>query len=151
MTTMGNLEHARRREMTGYFFKTIDRIEFIRRAAFIWKKAQDQNDALAITAMKELVERSGSAQNWFHFASYCLSRGGSPQEVALAARKAISLNGKWGLPHWRLSQALIQLDDLSGALAAAEQAVALDPKLSAQLKPRIDDLRRRLRVSNSQS
>lgn len=144
MTTKPQIEPANRREMTGYFLRTIDRIEFIRHAALIWKRVPDENAAQTVATMKELVEQSGSAANWFHFVYYCLERGGGLQQAVMAARKAISLNERWALPHWRLSDLLVQHGDVAGALAAAERALALDPALSSVLRPKIEDLRRRL-------
>jgi hypothetical protein len=131
---------------SGYaaLLRSIDRIEFIRHAVLIWKKPAEDT-AQAIVNMKALVEKSGSARNWFFFVHYVTERGGPLEEAIFAARKAIELGDTSGLSHWRLSEVLDSNGDFVAALAAAEQALVLQPD-NIHLRRRIDGLKAKLRL-----
>src|SRR5438477_10029457 len=51
-------------------------------------------------------------------------------EAVAPLRKAISLNSRIAIAHWRLGTALYALGDSDGAIAAFEQAVELRPGLT---------------------
>jgi tetratricopeptide (TPR) repeat protein len=123
------------------FLDSIDRIDFIKHAVFIWKTQPDPSPAQTIANMTDLIERSGSYRNWFFFIHYLKNRGALEQAEA-AARKAISLSTGDGRPYWHLSEVLELRGDLAGALEAAEQALAISPELSG-IQPRIESLRAR--------
>lgn len=122
------------------FMENVDRVEFVRHAAFLWKKVPEQDSTRSMARMRELVEQSGSAQNWFFYIHYSLNRGGSLTDAEVAARKAIELDSKFALAHWRLSEILERRGDIPGALAAAEVAHALEPQID-EVKRRIERLK----------
>jgi hypothetical protein len=125
-TTAGIRDGTPRDCVQATLFPTIDRIEFIRHAARIWKKPAEDT-AQTIADMKRPIEQSGSAINWFCFVHYTLDHGGPPAAAVFAARTAIELGDDTGLAHWRLREALDRNGDQNGALVAAEQALALQP------------------------
>lgn len=119
---------------------SVDRIEFVRHAALIWKKPlEDPADAIA--TMRDLVERSGAGQNWFNFIPFILRRGGSLELAEFAARKAVELvpRDAVGLAYWRLSEVLERRGDLAASLDAAHLALRYEPD-QADIKIRVDRL-----------
>jgi hypothetical protein len=124
------------------FIQTVDRVEFVRHAALLWKKVPDLNPFQTVARMRQLIERSGSAQNWFNFIYYSLERGGSLEDSEIAARKSIALGNRSGLAHWRLSEVLERRGDISAAITAAQQAHDLAPEIAA-ISERLERLRAR--------
>ena len=125
------------------FVHTVDRVEFVRHAALLWKRDLEPDPAQARGKMKRLVEVSGSAANWFHYIYYALNRGGSLEESEVAARHSIALGNDSGPAHWRLSDILERRGNLAEALAAAERARILAPDVEA-IKERVERLKRRI-------
>jgi hypothetical protein len=118
--------------------RTIDRVEFIKHAAFIWKKpAEDTQQQIA--DMTALVERSESASNWFFLVHYIIQKGGSLADAAFAARKSIALGDTTGIGYWRLSEVLESDGDYTGALVAAQEAMKLNP--NSEIASRINRLK----------
>jgi hypothetical protein len=126
-TTKNDQRTVRDSEIARYFMNTVDRVEFVRHAALIWKRIPDPNPVLTVAGMRDLVEKSGSPQNWFRFVHYSLNRGGTLRDAEVAARNAISLGDVSGLSHWRLSEVLETQGDFENALAAIRMALGFMP------------------------
>ncbi len=140
-TTVSHIDRVKQMEIAGSWIPTIDRVEFVKRAVFIWKKESNKDVSSTIAHMTDLIERSGSWRNWFFFIHYLLNNGGTVEQAEMAARKAVLLSRDIsGLPYWRLCEVLEMRGDGPGALAAAEMAISISPNLTGLL-PRLERLR----------
>jgi hypothetical protein len=120
---------------------SIERVEFMRHGAMIWKRVPDPDPNETIRNMGELIKRSRSASNWFSFVVYARERGADLDIAENAARESIALGMGGGLAHWRLSETLEAKGDLKAALAAAEEAYARS-RQNSHIKERVDRLAR---------
>jgi hypothetical protein len=106
---------------------SIDRIETVGRAAFIWKK---ESDPLGIDYdwLELLVRRANTASNWNLLAGYILRTNGPLPNAERAARAAVAADGQ----NWSflsiLGQILEKTGDFDQSVAFLERSLALVPE-----------------------
>jgi hypothetical protein len=105
---------------------SIDRIETVGRAAFIWKKEQNPL-GIDYEWLELLVQRSGTPHGWAFLAGYILRNNG-PLPVAVRAAKAslVGDENNWSYLS-TLGQVLEKAGDLSQAAVYFEQSGHLAP------------------------
>ena len=106
---------------------SIDRIETVGRAAFIWKKQSDLLD-IDYEWLDILVQRSGKVHNWIFLADYIRRTNGPLSHAERAARAAVDGNeDNWNC-HSTLGGILEKAGDLAQAADCLERASRLAPE-----------------------
>jgi hypothetical protein len=127
----------------------VDRINFIPRAAMIWKKSDGGSLLDVITQMEILVERSGRASNYSLLASFIQSHAGPLDRAEAAAQRAVDLFDRaWG-HHFRLAGILELKGDIERALLAIQRSYDLAPEGAPRdnMRPHIERIKRKLSTS----
>jgi len=128
------------------FSASIDRMTFIPRAVFIWKK-READFAAQVARWEVLATESHDGDNWWRLGNLILRNGSPLDRAEHAARAAIALDVKNWNTHQLLSKVLDRQGDLAGACQAAQAAIDLvvnDVSLRTQLAGNLERLRARL-------
>jgi hypothetical protein len=133
----------------GALQQTIERVESVWVAAFIWKK-QENPLGVDYEWLELLIQRSDIAKNWDLFAGFILRNNGPLETAERAARRSVLMEpGRW-LYHSTLATVLERAGKLDLALLAVDQAIdlAVDPWRTSVQEAR-DRLKQNLRMSTS--
>jgi hypothetical protein len=116
---------------------SIDSVEFFYGGVAIRKGPAPEKDAIA--QRKPLVERANHAEQWGNFAVYIINKGGDAAEAVRCVHRAIELAPQDAGHHHRLSIILERSGNLAGALAAAREAVRMQPAFE-MFQARVEEL-----------
>jgi tetratricopeptide (TPR) repeat protein len=113
---------------TARLARQIDQLTFIDGAVCIRKR----DEAAAMADLAESERRAAEVNNpfnWYFLADTIMQRVGDLDRAEAAIRNALALNAREARFHERLSVVLERKGGLDGAIAAAEMAAQLEPKL----------------------
>jgi predicted O-methyltransferase YrrM len=125
-----------------YLIENIDRIEIFGQAAVFHKK-QRSHEAEKLNELRPHVEASDNWLNWLIWSMRSHDAGLPWEDSAAGLRKAISLNSRATVIYERLSEILESHADIDGAIAVAQDAIAIggaDSELGKNLTRRIAHL-----------
>jgi hypothetical protein len=124
----------------------VDRVNFIPRAAMIWKKREAKSLLDEITELEAVVERSGRASNYQLPASFIQSRSGPLDRAEAAAQRAVDKADHVWAYHFRLAGILELRGNIDRAMLVMQRSYDLAPEGSPKenLRPHIERLQRKL-------
>lgn len=142
---LGSEDYARRIEgLRGHLIRSIDRIEIIRQAAVIHKRAGSADPLATLIEILPHIEASNHWLSWLSYSQKLLAAGAAPPVVVSALKRSVSLNGTVVINRERLAEALERAGDIGSAIDALEKATAIagtNRSLTASIQERIQRLR----------
>ena len=142
---LGSEDYARRIEgLRGHLIRSIDRIEIIRQAAVIHKRAVSADPLATLIEILPHIEASNHWLSWLSYSQKLLAAGAAPPVVVSALKRSVSLNGTVVINRERLAEALERAGDIGSAIDALEKATAIagtNRSLTASIQERIQRLR----------